>query len=241
MKFITDFHIHSHFSVATSGTLVPEHLEYWARLKGIDVVGTGDCVHPGWLDELKEKLEPAGNGLYRLKERYRLDETRRLTGGNMPRDQYFILTGEISNIYKKNGRVRKVHNLCVFPDFEAARAVQKRLDRMGNIRSDGRPILGLDSRILLELVLDSSDRSYLIPCHIWTPWFSVLGSKSGFDSIVECYDDLTEHIFALETGLSSDPPMNRTCSMLDRFRLVSNSDAHSRKSSEERRTGLMLN
>ncbi len=227
VKYIADFHIHSHFSVATSGTLVPEHLEYWARLKGIDVVGTGDCVHPGWLAELKEKLEPAGNGLYRLREHYRLDESRRLPAKNKPRDIYFMLTGEISNIYKKNGRVRKVHNLCVFPDMAAAEKVQGRLDRMGNIRSDGRPILGLDSRILLEMVLESSEQSFLVPCHIWTPWFSVLGSKSGFDTIEECYDDLTRHIFALETGLSSDPPMNRACGFLDRFRLVSNSDAHS--------------
>ncbi|OHD64795.1 MAG: hypothetical protein A2176_10750 [Spirochaetes bacterium RBG_13_51_14] len=227
MKFTADFHIHSHFSVATSKNLVPEHLEYWARLKGIDVVGTGDCVHPGWLDELKEKLELAPNGLFRLKDVYRLDESRRLSGRNMPRDIFFILTGEISNIYKKNGRVRKVHNLCVFPNFTAVEGVQRRLDRMGNIRSDGRPILGLDSKILLEMVLESSDRSFLIPCHIWTPWFSVLGSKSGFDSIEECYDDLTRHIFALETGLSSDPPMNRACGFLDRFNLVSNSDAHS--------------
>ncbi|HQL81651.1 MAG TPA: DNA helicase UvrD, partial [Spirochaetota bacterium] len=174
--------------MATSANLVPEHLEYWARLKGIDVVGTGDCVHPGWLDELREKLEPAGNGLYRLRESFRLDESRRLSGPNIPAEVHFMLTGEISNIYKKNGKVRKVHNLCVFPDFDAAVAVQKRLDRMGNIRSDGRPILGLDSKILLEMVLDSSDRSYLIPCHIWTPWFSVLGSKSGFDTIDECYD-----------------------------------------------------
>ncbi len=227
MKYITDFHIHSHFSVATSGNLVPEHLEYWARLKGIDVVGTGDCIHPGWLDEIKEKLEPADNGLYRLKSNYRLEESRFLPGKNMPREVYFVLTGEISSIYKKNGRVRKVHNLCVFPDIAAAEKVQSRLDRMGNIRSDGRPILGIDSKIILEMVLESSGQSFLIPCHIWTPWFSVLGSKSGFDSIEECYDDLTKHIFALETGLSSDPPMNRACGFLDRFTLVSNSDAHS--------------
>jgi DNA helicase-2/ATP-dependent DNA helicase PcrA len=227
LKFIADFHIHSHFSVATSGTLVPEHLEYWARLKGIDVVGTGDCVHPGWLDELKKKLEPVGNGLMRLKSDYRLEESRYCSGEHMPREVLFVLTGEISNIYKKNGKVRKVHNLCVFPDFEAVEKVQARLDRMGNIRSDGRPILGLDSKILLEMVLESSDQSFLIPCHIWTPWFSVLGSKSGFDSIDECYDDLTKHIFALETGLSSDPAMNRACGILDRFSLVSNSDAHS--------------
>jgi uncharacterized protein (TIGR00375 family) len=227
LKFIADLHIHSHFSVATSGTLVPEHLEYWARLKGIDVLGTGDCVHPGWFDELGKKLEPAGNGLMRLKSEYRLEESRYCSGEHMPREVYFVLTGEISNIYKKNGKVRKVHNLCVFPDFDAVKKVQARLDRMGNIRSDGRPILGLDSKILLEMVLESSDQSFLIPCHIWTPWFSVLGSKSGFDSIEECYDDLTKHIFALETGLSSDPAMNRSCGILDRFSLVSNSDAHS--------------
>ena len=227
MKFIADMHIHSHFSVATSGTLVPEYLDYWARLKGIDVVGTGDCVHPGWMRELKEKLEPAGNGLYRLKSGFRLDESKFLSGPNMPREVFFMLTGEISNIYKKTGSVRKVHNLCVFPDFTAAEKVQSALDKMGNIRSDGRPILGLDSKFLLEMVLESSEQSFLIPAHIWTPWFSVLGSKSGFDTIDECYDDLAKHIFALETGLSSDPPMNRACSFLDRFALVSNSDAHS--------------
>lgn len=166
LKFIADFHIHSHFSVATSGNLVPEHLEHWARLKGIDVVGTGDCIHPGWLDEIREKMEPAGNGLYRLKSRYRLEESRYLTGTNMPRDVYFVLTGEISSIYKKNGKVRKVHNLCVFPDIAAAEKVQSRLDRMGNIRSDGRPILGIDSKIILEMVLESSEQSFLIPCHI---------------------------------------------------------------------------
>lgn len=227
MKYIADFHIHSHFSVATSGNLVPEQLEYWARLKGINVVGTGDCIHPGWLDEIREKMEPAENGLYRLKSDYRLEESRYCSGKNIPRDVYFVLTGEISSIYKKNGKVRKVHNLCVFPDIAAVEKVQSRLDRMGNIRSDGRPILGIDSKIILEMVLESSERSFLIPCHIWTPWFSVLGSKSGFDSIEECYDDMTRHIFALETGLSSDPPMNRACGFLDRFTLVSNSDAHS--------------
>jgi DNA helicase-2/ATP-dependent DNA helicase PcrA len=227
LRFIADFHIHSHFSVATSNNLTPEYLDYWARLKGIDVVGTGDCVHPGWLTELKEKLEPVGNGLFRLKSGYRLQESLRLSAGNMPREVFFILTGEISTIYTKNSRVRKVHNICVFPDFDAAEKVQMRLEKIGNIRSDGRPILGLDSKFLLEFVLESSGLSYLIPAHIWTPWFSVLGSKSGFDSIEECFEDLTPHIFALETGLSSDPPMNRTCSFIDRYALVSNSDAHS--------------
>jgi DNA helicase II / ATP-dependent DNA helicase PcrA len=225
-KFIADFHIHSHFSLATSKNLTPEHLEYWARIKGLNVIGTGDCIHPGWLKELNEKLEPAGNGLFRLKNEFKLDSSIKLANKNIPEQIFFMLTGEISNIYKKAGKVRKVHNLCVFPDFEAVKFVQSSLKKF-NIESDGRPILGLDSKFLLEIVLNSSDKSFLVPAHIWTPWFSVLGSKSGFDSIEECYDDLTKHIFAAETGLSSDPAMNWTCSFLDRFKLISNSDAHS--------------
>jgi DNA helicase II / ATP-dependent DNA helicase PcrA len=224
-KFIADFHIHSHYSLATSKNLIPEHLDTWARIKGIDVIGTGDCIHPGWLKELKEKLEPAENGLFRLKKEYFFDKDK-ITGKHIPKDIFFILTGEISNIYKKGGKVRKVHNLCVFPDFEAVEYVQRSLKGF-NIESDGRPILGLDSKFLLEIVLQSSEKSFLVPAHIWTPWFSVLGSKSGFDSVKECYDDLTANIFAVETGLSSDPAMNRVCSFLDGFKLISNSDAHS--------------
>lgn len=221
MRFIADFHIHSHFSRATSANLTPEHLDLWARMKGIDLVGTGDCVHPGWLDELRAKVEPADGGFFRLKPEHRLAEAR---SGREPR---FMLTTEISNIYKKGGKVRKVHHVCVFPDLDTVAKVQTRLEKIGNIRSDGRPILGLDSKNLLEIVLESSPLSYLIPAHIWTPWFAVLGSKSGFDSIEECFDDLSGEIFAVETGLSSDPPMNRSCSFLDKFLLVSNSDAHS--------------
>lgn len=226
LKFIADLHIHSRFSIATSSKLVPEYLEYWAMIKGINVIGTGDCLHPGWLKEIKEKLEPADNGLFRLKKEYKPDISAP-DHPLIPDKVFFMLTGELSNIYKKDGKVRKVHNLCVFPDFEALEKVQQKLMRIGNIESDGRPILGLDSKILLEMVLESSAQSFLIPAHIWTPWFSVLGSKSGFNTIEECYEDLTPHIFALETGLSSDPPMNRACSFLDRFKLVSNSDAHS--------------
>ena len=224
-NFIADFHIHSHFSLATSKNLIPEYLDHWARIKGIDVVGTGDCIHPGWLKELKEKLEPAGNGLFRLKKDY-APENAVIDKKNLKDDVFFMLTGEISNIYKKNGKVRKVHNLCVFPDFKAVEYVQRSLKRF-NIESDGRPILGLDSKFLLEMVLNSSDTSFLVPAHIWTPWFSVLGSKSGFDTIQECYEDLTKHIFAVETGLSSDPAMNWTCGFLNDFKLISNSDAHS--------------
>ncbi len=229
MKFIADFHIHSHYSLATSKNLVPDQLDYWAKLKGVDVIATGDCIHPGWLSELKKKLSENGTGLLSLKPEFSLQNTspNLFLPKKLQKETSFILTTEISSIYKKNGKVRKVHNLCVFPNFAAAEKFQKRLDKIGNIRSDGRPILGLDSKNLLEILLETDDKAFLIPAHIWTPWFSVLGSKSGFDSIDECYEDLTQHIFALETGLSSDPPMNRVCSFLDKFNLVSNSDAHS--------------
>ena len=205
---------------------MPEHIAFRAAIKGLTVVGTGDCTHPVWLAELREKLENAGNGLYRLKKQYVL------SGAGFPlpadrRDVYFILTGEISSIYKKNGKVRRVHNLCVLPDFSAAEKLQKALAARGNIESDGRPILGVDAKDILDIVLNSADDAYLIPAHIWTPWFSVLGDKGGFDSLEECFGDLTKYIFAVETGLSSDPPMNRRCGFLDNVRLVSNSDAHS--------------
>ena len=139
----------------------------------------------------------------------------------------FLIGGEISNIYKKNDKVRKIHNVVFTPSFEATEKLQAELEKIGNIRSDGRPILGFDARDLFEIVLETDPQSYLIPAHIWTPWFSLLGSRSGFDSVEECFDDLTDHIFALETGLSSDPPMNWRLSQLDRYTLVSNSDAHS--------------
>lgn len=226
-RCIADFHIHSHYSLATSSKLTPEHLDRWAQLKGIDVVGTGDCTHPGWLAELEEKLEPAGNGLYRLKKKHKLSGEEGYVPTAARRQVYFMLTGEISSIYKKAGKLRKVHNVCVLPDLAAAKKLQAQLEKRGNIRSDGRPILGVDAKDVCGLVLESGAGAFVIPAHIWTPWFSVLGDKSGFNSLEECYDDLTAEIFAVETGLSSDPPMNRACSILDRFRLVSNSDAHS--------------
>ena len=226
MPFIADFHIHSHFSIATSKDLIPEYLDYWARLKGIKVVGTGDFTHPGWLAELREKLEVAEPGLYRLKAEYRSDATLK-TPYVPDQEVRFMLTAEISSIYKKFDKVRKVHNVIFAPDFETVEKIQKALSNIGNIHSDGRPILGLDSRDLLELALNCSEQIFFVPAHIWTPWFSALGAQSGFDSIEECYGDLAHHIHALETGLSSDPAMNRLCSFLDRFTLISNSDAHS--------------
>jgi len=228
MRFIGDFHIHSHYSIATSKKLVPEYLDRYARIKGITVVGTGDFTHPGWLSELGEKLEPAEEGLYVLKE----EAGDKILDPPLPpqartKKTRFLLTAEISSIYKRDGRVRKVHNLLFVPDFESARKIQDRLERVGNIRSDGRPILGIDSRDLLELALEAAPRAFFVPAHIWTPWFSALGHKSGFESIRACYRDMTPYIHAIETGLSSDPPMNWICSFLDPFTIISNSDAHS--------------
>lgn len=226
MKYYTDLHLHSHFSRATSKDLDLEHLSLWAQRKGIQVVGTADFVHPTWLKELKEKLEPAEEGFFRLKDKY-----AKQTAPEVPEacrsEVRFMLSVEISNIYKKMDKVRKIHNIIFAPSFEAAEKIQARLEKIGNIRSDGRPILGLDSRNLLEIILECDPLCYLIPAHIWTPWFSVLGSKGGFDRVEDCFGDLTKHIFAVETGLSSDPLMNWRLKQLDPFVLVSNSDAHS--------------
>lgn len=223
MKYIADLHIHSRYSRATSKEGTPEHLDLWARKKGISIVGTGDFTHPAWREELKERLEPAEDGLYKLKQEYILDESRYFRQ-EAPR---FVVSGEISSIYKKNGKTRKVHNVILLPGLEDAERLSKKLETIGNIHSDGRPILGLDCRELLEIMLDICPEGILIPAHIWTPHFSLFGAFSGFDTIEECFEDLAPHIRALETGLSSDPPMNWRWSALDRFQLISNSDAHS--------------
>jgi DNA helicase-2/ATP-dependent DNA helicase PcrA len=203
-----------------------ENLYKWAQLKGISVLGTGDFTHPVWFSEIEKKLEPAEPGLFKLKKKYctEMDKDIPKSCKNPVR---FMLSVEISNIYKKNDKVRKVHSLIYSPDLASAGRLNKALDQTGNIKSDGRPIIGMHTKDLLQMALDSSEDNVLIPAHIWTPWFSVLGASSGFDSIEECFEDLTPHIFALETGLSSDPPMNWMISDLDRFVLVSNSDAHS--------------
>ena len=221
MVFYADLHIHSKYSRATSKDCDLEHLAIWAQKKGLNLIATGDFTHPAWFNEIKEKLIPDGNGAYRLKPEI---EKQIFTNGNPVR---FILSVEISTIYKKGDKTRKVHHVVFAPDIETAQNFRLKLDAIGNINSDGRPILGLDSRNLLETALEAGEGTFIIPAHIWTPWFSVLGSKSGFDSIEECYGDLSEHIFAVETGLSSDPEMNWRVSKLDKFRLVSNSDAHS--------------
>ena len=223
MKTIADLHIHSRFSMATSKEGTPENLDFWARKKGISLIGTGDFTHPVWREELKERLVSEGNGLYRLRDEYVKEESRKLPGEGTR----FVVSGEISSIYKKNGKTRKVHNVILLPSLEAADAMAQCLEKIGNIHSDGRPILGLDSHDLLEMMLDVCPEGILIPAHIWTPHFSVLGAKSGFDSVEECFEELAPYIHALETGLSSDPAMNWRISKLDRYQLVSNSDAHS--------------
>ena len=231
MGFIADLHIHSRFSRATSKALTPRHLAAWARCKGIHVLGTGDFTHPEWRAELRQQLvQDSSTGLYRLsvtpEEIPFISQTQPSFSGNedLP---LFIPQTEISSIYKRHGKVRKIHNLVFVPTLDDADRLSKRLSSIGNLSADGRPILGLDSHDLLEILLTCVPNAVLIPAHIWTPWFALFGSKSGFDRIEECFSDLTNQIFALETGLSSDPAMNRLISDLDGYALISNSDAHS--------------
>lgn len=221
MQFIADFHIHSRYSRATSKDMNLENLDYWASIKGIKVIGTGDFTHPFWFKEIKEKLEEIEPGLYKLKSKFRLEKAKSFS------ETRFILTVEISSIYSKNGKVRRIHNLIFAPSIEIAEKINNQLGLRGNLRSDGRPILGLDSKELLKIILNISKDCVLIPAHAWTPWFSIFGSMSGFNSIEECFEELSPYIFSIETGLSSDPPMNWQLSALDKITLISNSDSHS--------------
>ena len=226
MSFIADLHIHSRYSRAVSKDMVPESLYRWAQLKGITVVGTGDFTHPAWFAELQEKLEPAEPGLYRLKP-----ELAAPVDAGIPEscraEVRFMLTTEISSIYKRHERTRKVHNLIFAPSLSAVANMTDKLARIGNLHSDGRPILGLDSEELLRIMLERAPEALFVPAHAWTPHFSVFGANSGFDSLEECFGDLSPHIHVIETGLSSDPPMNWRLSQLDGITLISNSDAHS--------------
>lgn len=213
MFFVADFHIHSKYSRATSSSMDLESLDKWSRIKGVRVLGTGDFTHPEWFKNLKEKLEPAEPGLFKLKK---VDSPTR-----------FILTAEISCIYSKNGRVRKVHIIVFAPSFKTVENINKKLGEIGNLKADGRPILGLDAKELAKIVFDIDKDCLIVPAHAWTPWFAVFGSKSGFDSLEECFDEYTKYIYAIETGLSSDPAMNWRLSQLDKITLISNSDCHS--------------
>ncbi len=226
MDYIADLHTHSPYSRATSPEGTLSGLAAWARVKGIQVIATGDFTHPGWFRSLREELAPAEPGLFRLKDEGTIVSP---LPGVAPAQSpvRFLLSAEISSIYKRHGSVRKVHNLLYVPDFASAERLNAALAGIGNIESDGRPILGLDSRDLLEILLTQAPEGFLVPAHVWTPWFSLFGSRSGFDTIEACFGDLTPHVFALETGLSSDPAMNRLISSLDRFALISNSDCHS--------------
>ena len=219
MRYITDFHIHSKYSRATARDISLEKLDEWAKIKGIQILGTGDFTHPLWFKELKEKLEPVPQGLYKLKSQLPNYPINQLTN--------FILTTEISCIYSKNGRVRRIHLVVFAPDLETVAKINQKLGAKYNLRSDGRPILGLDAEELVKILLDISPDCFIVPAHVWTPWFSLFGSKSGFDSVEECFGKMTPYIFALETGLSADPSMCWRWSALDKFTLISNSDAHS--------------
>lgn len=227
MELIVDVHVHSHYSRATSKQCTIEGLYFWGKLKGINVIGTGDFTHPEWFAEFREKLEPAEGALFQLKKEI-ADELDKTLPPSV-RDQIirFVPSVEIATIYKKNDRVRKLHQLIIMPSFEAVSRLNAQLERIGNLKADGRPILGLDSKELLRLSLEADKDALYIPAHIWTPWFGLFGSKSGFDTITEAYDDLAPEIRAIETGLSSDPAMNWRLKQLDGLAITSNSDAHS--------------
>lgn len=226
MRFIADLHIHSHYSRATSKDMDIPSLARWAQLKGTPVLGTGDFTHPQWLKELRETLLPAEDGFFALRSENATDIQK-----NVPEtcraDMRFVLSAEISTIYKKHDRVRKIHSVVLAPSFEAAERLNDSLQKIGNLHSDGRPILGLDTKELLKRVLDASPDCLFIPAHIWTPHFALFGSHSGFDSLEECFEELSSHIYAIETGLSSDPSMNWRIEGLDTRAIISNSDAHS--------------
>jgi len=220
MKFSADFHIHSKYSRAVSPMMDLKNLDMWAKIKGLKILGTGDFTHPKWFDEIKKELSPAGYpgetmgpGLFKLKDS--ASGTR------------FVLTSEISCIYSKAGKVRKIHVIIFAPSTETVEKINLKLSQIGNLKADGRPILGLDAKELAKIVLDADERCLVVPAHAWTPWFSVFGSKSGFNSLEECFDEYTKYIYAIETGLSSDPAMNWRLSQLDKINLISNSDAHS--------------
>jgi len=213
MKFVADFHIHSKYSRAVSPLMNLENLDRWAKIKGIKVLGTGDFTHPKWFESIKKELEPAEPGLFKLRDS---DSGTR-----------FILTSEISCIYSKAGKVRKIHIVIFAPTIEAVEKINNELNQIGNLKADGRPILGLDAKELARIVLNADENCLVVPAHAWTPWFSVFGSKSGFDSLEECFGEYTKYIYAIETGLSSDPAMNWRLSQLDKITLISNSDAHS--------------
>lgn len=220
--FYADLHIHSKFSRATSKDMNLETIEQWAQIKGIKLIGTGDFTHPQWIKEIEKNLHDEGNGLFTLKRQYKKDVPE-----SCRERVFFILSSEISCIYQKNGKLRKIHLVILSPSLKDVSKINHALTQIGSLISDGRPILGVDAKELTKIVLELSPESLVIPAHAWTPHFSIFGSQSGFDSIEECFEELTPYIYAIETGLSSDPRMNWRLSKLDKIILISNSDAHS--------------
>lgn len=227
MDLIVDLHIHSSFARATSKNLTLENIYKWAKIKGINVISTADFTHPKWFGELTSKLEIDEDGFYRLQEKYSKPVDESLPASVKNNLVRFILSTEISNIYSKNGKVRRLHNLVIVPNFEVASSMIGQLGKVGNLKADGRPIIGMDSKELLRMTVQSHPDSIFIPAHIWTPWFAMFGSNSGFDSIEEAFEELAHEIKAIETGLTSDPYMNWRLSQLDGITITSGSDAHS--------------
>ena len=211
--FIADLHIHSKYSRATSKDMEVLSLYKWAKVKGIKVLGTGDFTHPYYLNDLKTHLEPAANGLFKLR--------------GEGEDVYFMLTTEVNNIFSAKGKERKIHTLIFAPSFKVVEKINARLSQYTDLSIDGRPTLPFSAKELVKIVLDISEDCLIVPAHAWTPWYGIFGSKSGFDSIEECFEEESRYIYAIETGLSSDPSMNWRLSSLDHITLISNSDAHS--------------
>ncbi|KPK99681.1 MAG: DNA helicase UvrD [candidate division Zixibacteria bacterium SM23_73_3] len=222
MEFIADFHVHSKYSRATSKEMDVENMARWASLKGVGLLGTGDFTHPFYFAELKQKLQPTGSGLFILKK-----EFKKSTGNSSQNEVQFMLTTEVSNMFQQGESGRRVHTMIFAPSFEVVEKINEELSQYGKLGSDGRPIFGFPTKELVEIITDITDECFIVPAHAWTPWFSVFGANSGFDSIEECFEEQTKHISCIETGLSSDPQMNWRFSALDKIALISNSDAHS--------------
>jgi uncharacterized protein (TIGR00375 family) len=222
MKFIADFHVHSKYSRATSKDMDVENIARWANLKGIGLMGTGDFTHPFYFAELKQKLQPTGYGLLTLKQ-----EFKNSVGNSFQNEIHFMLTAEVSNMFQQGGSSRRVHTMIFAPSFEVVEKINDELSQFGKLGSDGRPIFGFPVKELVEIITDITDECFIVPAHAWTPWFSVFGANSGFDSLEECFQEQLKHISCIETGLSSDPQMNWRWSALDKVALISNSDAHS--------------
>jgi uncharacterized protein (TIGR00375 family) len=225
MKFIADFHVHSKYSRATSKEMDVENMTRWATIKGVRLLGTGDFTHPFYFAELKQKLEPLGNGLFTLKKEFK--KSAGILENGSHKEVNFILTTEVSNMFQQGGSGRRVHTMIFAPSFEIVEKINEELSQYGKLGSDGRPIFGFPTKELVEIVTDITDQCFIMPAHAWTPWFSVLGANSGFDCIEECFEEQLKHISCIETGLSSDPQMNWRWSALDKMCLISNSDAHS--------------